>query len=112
LAPDPGLVKALTQALDREKIPYHPGLVWTTDAPFRETWEKVRRYGGQGVLAVDMETSALMAAARFRNLAWAGLMVVSDELWGPQWRPGFKSAELNQGLEQAARIILTVLDHE
>jgi uridine phosphorylase len=112
LAPDPGLVKALTQALDRENIPYRPGPVWTTDAPFRETREKVRRYGGQGVLAVDMETSALMAAARFRNLAWAGLMVVSDELWGPQWRPGFKSAELNQGLEQAARIILTVLDHE
>ncbi len=66
------------------------------------------RHAADGVLAVDMETSALMAVAAFRKLRWAGLMVVSDELWGEAWRPGFRSPELKRGLETAASVIMTV----
>ena len=62
-----------------------------------------------GLLAVDMETTALMTVARFRKLAWAGLLVVSDELWGEKWRPGFSSLELKTGLTKAVEVIMTAL---
>lgn len=108
--PDSELVKILTGLLDERGMEYGRGGVWTTDAPFRETREKVIEYGGRGVLAVDMETSAVMAVARFRQWRWAGLMVVSDELWGDKWRPGFKSNELAAGLDTAAEIILDAME--
>ncbi|MFH1134461.1 MAG: nucleoside phosphorylase [Pseudomonadota bacterium] len=105
-SPDPGLAGVILDHLRRKNQKFKVGKVWTTDAPFRETREKISRHAADGVLAVDMETSALMTVARFRNLAWAGLMVVSDELWGEKWRPGFQSVELKKGLKTAAEIIL------
>ena len=105
---DPVLTGRLSEAMKRRGIRFRKGRVWTTDAPFRETRDKVEQYSAQGVLAVDMETSAIMTVARFRGLSWAGLMVVSDELWGEKWRPGFKSRELREGLTRAAEVIMEV----
>ena len=103
---DPDLSATLTDLLNKKDVPFQAGKVWTTDAPFRETKEKITARAAAGELAVDMETSAVMTVARFREIAWAGLMVVSDELWGEKWRPGFRSVELKQGLRTAAEIIL------
>lgn len=65
--------------------------IWTTDAPYRETREKVYRYGSQGILGVDMEYGALCTVALFRGVEMAAVMLVSDELAPDVWRPGFKS---------------------
>ena len=110
MSPDPNLSRILTDILDDRGAKYVRGGVWTTDAPFRETREKVAQYSDQGVLAVDMETSAVMTVARFRELRWAGLMVVSDELWGEKWNPGFSSKELAAGLDLTTDIILEALE--
>jgi uridine phosphorylase len=80
----------LSEAFGSELWPIHRGTVWSTDAPFRETVGKVGAYQAAGVLAVDMETSALFAVARFRGIRLASLLVVSDELSSLSWRPGFK----------------------
>jgi len=77
------------------------GPIWTTDALYRETREKVARYGGEGILAVDMECSALMQVAAFRGVELAGVLMVSDLLWPNPWQPGFQGKEfrkLSQGL--------------
>ena len=108
---DPELARRLAEELNRQGVPHTSGRVWTTDAPFRETRTKVRTHAEAGLLAVDMESSALMAVAQFRELAWAGLMVVSDELWGEKWRPGFNSVELKDGLTRAARAVLAVAEN-
>ncbi|MEW5721896.1 MAG: nucleoside phosphorylase [Thermodesulfobacteriota bacterium] len=105
---DPRLSGRLAESLRARGVDFTSGRVWTTDAPFRETREKVREYGNQGLLAVDMETSALMSVARFRDWSWAGLLVVSDELWGERWRPGFQSPELKAGLVSAAEVLTDV----
>ena len=42
----------------------HRGASWTTDAPFRETPNAIGAMRGLGVLAVEMEASALYAFAR------------------------------------------------
>jgi uridine phosphorylase len=104
--PDEALSEALAGGLNRLGAAFTSGRVWTTDAPYRETRDRVARHSADGVICVDMETSALMTVARFRQLAWSGLLVVSDELWGEDWRPGFKSRELKEGLRTAARAVL------
>jgi len=106
---DPELTRRLDESLKAQGLDFQTGRVWTTDAPFRETKEKVRRYASQGILAVDMECSALMTVARFRGLSFAGLMVVSDELRPDEHYFGFHSPKLTEGLTNAAKAIMKVL---
>ena len=103
------LADRLSQALSAREIPFRRGRVWTTDAPFRETPNKVKQYADQGILAVDMEASALFTVARFREMAYAALMVVSDEVWSKERHRGFESPELAAGLRLAAGVILEVM---
>ena len=63
---------------------------WSTDAPYRESRKMLQALAVKyNVAAVDMEYSALCAVASFRNIDFAGLFLVSDELWKDDWRPGF-----------------------
>ncbi len=63
----------------------HVGGIWTTDAIFRQTRDKVRKYSSEGVLAVDMESTALMAIAMYRGVELGIAHVVTDELYGEKW---------------------------
>ena len=87
---DRDLTRILVEALAHEGRGCRAGSVWTTDAPYRETPSKVAQYGREGVLAVEMEMSALMTLAVYRSVRLAGLLVVSDELGALKWRPGFR----------------------
>jgi uridine phosphorylase len=104
--PDPGLISVLEERLAADGLKRHRGPVWTTDAVFRETVDKVERYGRRGILAVEMEMSALFTLAAFRSKAAAGLMVVTDELAGGKWRPGFDSPRVESARRAAAELIL------
>ena len=106
---DPGLSMSLTESLTRMNVEYRKGCVWTTDAPFRETKEKILTYSEQGILAVDMESSALMAVARFRGLAWSGLMVVSDEPWTGETKISPNRPEFTEGLTRAAEAVMDAI---
>lgn len=101
--PHQELFRLLKESLMEEGLEPHVGRVWTTDAVFRETREKVVMYQREGVLAVDMESSALMSAAGFRGAAFASVMVVSDELGTLRWHRGFKTREFQEALGRAAR---------
>lgn len=81
------------------------GPVWTTDAPYRETREKVNRFREQGVVAVDMEFSALCSVAAWRGVEIAAVMLVSDELWREKWQSGFRS----KSFRKRSREILEML---
>jgi uridine phosphorylase len=102
------LAQVLLASLD-DAIPFDAGLVWTTDAFYRETADAVRHYQGQGVLAVDLEMAALFAVGRFRGAAVAGLLAVSDALFDLTWLPGQRSGRLRQAREAAARAALAAL---
>lgn len=85
------------------------GPVWTTDAPYRETREKVRQCTDEGIVAVDMEYAALCTVARFRGAHVTSLMLVSDELWRTPWKPlygqrGFRDRSGNM-LAEILRIL-------
>jgi purine-nucleoside phosphorylase len=90
VVPSRRMFDAICQTLHTEGRPYHEGLIWTTDALFRETPSKVKSYQQQGALAVEMETSALFTVAAFYQVEAGCLLVVSDELARLEWQPGFK----------------------
>ena len=109
LQPDQNLTFALQEALRKKGEICRLGKVWTTDAPYRETKSKVKSYQDQGVLAVEMEMSALMTVAAYRGVKLAGLLVVSDELFNLTWHAGFKNPVFKTKRELAAQTLLGLL---
>lgn len=104
--PDAALVTSLRDTCVRRGVIAHEGPAWTTDAPFREMTSKVRRMAAAGVVAVDMEASALYVVGAMRGLRVASLFIVSDELFHP-WSPGFFDRSYR---ESAARLAACALD--
>ncbi len=88
-APSDKALAAAVEALNEAGKSYHLGPVWTTDAVFRETKGKVKTYGEKGLLAVEMEASALFAVAKYREVDLSALLITSDELFDLRWRMGF-----------------------
>ncbi|RLE87042.1 MAG: hypothetical protein DRN04_18680 [Thermoprotei archaeon] len=80
----------------RRRIRVVKGGVWSTDALFRETKDKVVEYSRIGVLGVDMESTALMTVAAYRKVKLAVVAAVSDELYGEEWRKGFGTGRLRR----------------
>jgi uridine phosphorylase len=103
--PAPALVAALRDACRGHGVIAHEGEVWTTDAPYRELTSKVRRMADRGVVAVDMEASALYLVGAMRGLNVGSLFIVSDELFHP-WRPGFFDRSYR---DAAARLVQCAL---
>ncbi|WP_022668444.1 nucleoside phosphorylase [Desulfospira joergensenii] len=81
--------------------------VWTTDAIYRETPEKVAWFTKRGAAAVDMECSALFAAARYRKVRLTSLLVVSDSLASKDWDPGFRKKRFKEARKQACKAVLS-----
>lgn len=104
--PDGDLQERLTQTCRLRDIPCHAGLVWTTDAIFRETPGQVRLYQAKGATAVDMETAALFAAAAFRHVRLGCLLVVSDTLSSLAWKPGFQDPLFCKRRGRICRLIM------
>jgi uridine phosphorylase len=104
--PDADLLARLQDYCQQKGVPVRLGPIWTTDALLRETVHKVRAYGKDGLLAVEMELSALFHVAAYRKVRLVGLLVVSDELFTLKWQPGFGSASFKRSCNQACQTIL------
>lgn len=107
--PHQELLRVLAENLETQGLKPQVGRIWTTDAVFRETREKVILYQREGVLAVDMESSALMSVASFRGVPFASVLVVSDELGTLKWHRGFNTKEFCETLGRAARVVASCL---
>ena len=99
------LVSIFKQVFNKNQIDFQAGTIWTTDAVYRETRQRVEAHQQDGILAVEMELSALYSVAKFRGAALAGILVVSDELSSLDWRPGFKDERFVQGRRTACRMV-------
>lgn len=104
--PDTELFGSLQDYCVQNGFSVRAGPIWTTDAPLRETVDKVSGYGEEGLLAVEMEMSALFHVAAYRKVRLAGLLVVSDELFTLKWRPGFRSTLFKSSCRQASETLL------
>jgi len=91
---DPSMQDHLHTWFKEGDLRVHAGRVWTTDAPYRETPTKVRRYGEEGMLGVEMEMSAVFALGMVRDISVGAVLIVSDELKEAEWKAGFFSPEI------------------
>lgn len=84
--PSPRLLDNLAQLFKQNtSIP-----IWSTDAPYRESRTMLTALADKYKIGVvDMEYTALCAVATFREIDFSALFIVSDELWKPEWHPGF-----------------------
>lgn len=82
---NPKGVSALTDVLDSRELPYLVGKTWTTDAPYRETANKIAGRKEEGCLTVEMESAALIAVAQFRNVIFGQALYGGDDLSGIEW---------------------------
>jgi len=106
IPPHQGLYDLVAALLRDAGVPWHAGPVWSTDAFYRETKDLVRHCQVQGNLGIDLELAALLAVGRFRQVAVAGLLVVSDELFTLTWRPARGSEPFRQARQTALRLVL------
>ena len=82
---NPNAVSALVKSLDDRGLPYRVGKTWTTDAPYRETPNKIASRREEGCLTVEMESAALIAVSQFRNAVFGQVLYGGDDLSGTEW---------------------------
>lgn len=75
---------------------------------FRETKDKIKEYSKNGIVAVDMECTALMSIAMYRNIDFTAVLAISDELWGEEWETGWGGNELKKAKETITHDLLKV----
>jgi uridine phosphorylase len=85
VAPHPRALAAIDDVLTEAGVPHDRGLTWTTDAFFRETVGKVARRRDQGCITVEMEASAMFAAAAFRGVVYGQLLYAGDDVSATEW---------------------------
>ncbi|MFV0255356.1 MAG: nucleoside phosphorylase [Erysipelotrichaceae bacterium] len=91
--------------LTAKKIPFEKGLVWTTDAIFRETKEKIQNRKAEGAIIVEMEQAGNLAVAQFRNLKYGAIIYAGDNVSGEKWnyREWKSASEVRYNLVQICK---------
>lgn len=94
------VVDSLEGALQANNIPYQVGKTWTTDAPYRETPNKIKKRKDEGCLVVEMEAAGMMAVAQYREVQFGQILYGGDNLSGDKWENrGWQSkAEIRENL--------------
>jgi uridine phosphorylase len=89
---DRTLAGALAEAMGKVGLPVRQGLVWTTDAPYRETHSQIDHWASQGVLAVEMQAASLFAFGQARDIPTALVAHVTNAV-GHDGEPFHKGPE-------------------
>lgn len=105
---NPRYREAFIDILNRHGCSYTVGKVWTNDAIYRETREKVRRRREDGCVCVDMECSAVAALAAFRGKEVFHFFYAADHLADEAWNP--RSLSNTSNLLQKDRIALLAME--
>jgi uridine phosphorylase len=82
---DQEVVDVIERVLRQKGIEYSRVKTWTTDAPYRETSEKIKLRKAEGCLAVEMETAAFFAVAQFRGVPFGQILYAGDDISGTTW---------------------------
>lgn len=82
---DQEVVDVIEQVLRQKGIEYSQVKTWTTDAPYRETSEKIKLRKAEGCLVVEMETAAFFAVAKFRGVPFGQILYAGDDISGTSW---------------------------
>lgn len=82
---DPAVTERIVSFLEKREVPYLRGLVWTTDAIFRETPDRIELRKNEGAKIVEMEQAGCIAVAQFRGFKYGALIYGGDDMTGEDW---------------------------
>lgn len=82
------------------------GTVWTCDAIYRETEEKVSRFVSEGVKGVEMEVASFYAVCSYLGIKGMAFLVVSDRVSENGWESGFGRKVFRSGVNRLRDFIL------
>lgn len=82
---DQKVVDIIENVLRKKDVEYKKVKTWTTDAPYRETPEKIKLRKAEGCLTVEMETAAFLAVAQFRGVPFGQILYGGDDVSGTNW---------------------------
>lgn len=109
--PNSSLQAKLFKSMADNQISATTGIVWTTDAFYRETEGKVVRRLAEGAIAVDMEAASLATVAEFRGLEYGCAVYMADTLHSEAWDPSelvVRNTEFRHRLLTAALDVVVV----
>jgi len=98
-------VSKLSASFEKSNLKYVVGGTWSTDAPYRESYEEASAYQQEGVLAVDMESAGLFAVGQVRGVETASIFVVGDSLARPRWSAPPDMSVLHAKLKRCLRVL-------
>jgi uridine phosphorylase len=96
------VLPVLERSLREVGLPLRRGLVWTTDAPYRETANQMQRYADMGALAVEMQAASLFAFGRQKNVAVALIALITNA-------PDYEGVPFAKGPEDTDESILAAI---
>lgn len=94
--------------LKEHNCSYIEGKTWTTDAPYRETRDKVLKRKEAGCIAVEMECASMAAMSSFRNKEFFQFFYAADNLDAAKWDK--RSLGSSQKLDEKSKVILLALE--
>ena len=105
------LTSLIRVELENTKLDFHLGAIWSTDALFREPLELLEKARAHGAIALDMESSVVLALGELFNIPTASILIITDKPTGS----GLESEKIAitpkifQNLDRATDIVLDVL---
>jgi len=104
-----GLMEVLFESFSKTFSRVYRGSSWTIDAPYRETMKELIHYRSEGVMTVEMESSAVFAVGQLRGVETSAVFVISDLLTEKAWKPSIQSPAVLSKLVKAFKPIRNVL---
>ena len=96
------------EILDSSNVSYVETKTWTTDAPFRETRNKMQRRKEQGCLCVEMECASIAAVSQFRGTEFFEFFYAADNLDSDKWDE--RSLGNEDKLEEKEKLLYLALE--
>ncbi|MCX5817596.1 MAG: nucleoside phosphorylase [Proteobacteria bacterium] len=84
---------------------FREGIIWSCDAIYRETREKIRKYRKAGISAVEMEVASFYAVCTFKGVKGIALLIVSDLLNDEGWTGGFHTKPFREGVKKMSKFM-------
>jgi uridine phosphorylase len=90
----------------KDDYDFREGAIWSCDAIYRETEEKISRYGEKGILGVEMEVASFYAVCRYKGVRGIAFLVVSDTFRNGVWKSGFHTKPFKEGIKRLTGFVI------
>jgi uridine phosphorylase len=90
----------------RDDFGFREGSIWSCDAIYRETEEKISSYGGRNILGVEMEVASFYAVCKHKGIKGIAFLVVSDTFRDGLWKSGFHTKPFREGVKRLTGFVL------